>query len=88
MLITRLEIRINKEVKAKAEKASALLGYNNLTEYVTNLIEENASQVIKQHESITVETDIFERFMDSCSKVTSPNKAFQDAVSFTYEFFK
>lgn len=85
MATTRLEMRINKEVKVKAEKASALLGLKSLTEYVANLIEENATKVIKQHESITVENDIFERFMNSCSKVTSPNKALQDAVIFTKE---
>ena len=36
---------------------------NNLTEYVVRLIERDAQEVIKAHESITVKADVFDRFM-------------------------
>ncbi len=79
----RLDMRLNKDVKAKAEKASALLGLKSLTEYVVNLINKDATKVIAQHESITVTDDIFDQFMESCEKAQNPNKALQDALAFT-----
>lgn len=44
MAIARLDIRLDKEIKAKAEKASALLGHKSLTEYVVRLMDEDATQ--------------------------------------------
>ena len=85
MATARLDMRLNKEVKDKAEKASALLGLNSLTEYVVNLINENATKVIKQHESITVKNDIFDHFMSTCETINAPNKALKDAAIFTKE---
>jgi uncharacterized protein (DUF1778 family) len=85
MTTARLDMRLNKEVKAKAEKASALLGLKSLTEYVVNLIDENSTKVIKEYESMTVENDIFDQFMRTCEEITPPNKSLTDAVAFTRE---
>ncbi|MGF1703827.1 DUF1778 domain-containing protein [Photobacterium makurazakiensis] len=85
MATARLDLRLDEEVKAKAEKASALLGLKSLTEYVVRLMDEDATQVIAQHESITVEDNVFDRFVDACDKAKAPNKALIDAVSFTNE---
>ena len=46
MATARLDIRLDEEIKAKAEKASALLGLKSLTEYVVRLMDEDASHVI------------------------------------------
>ena len=81
----RLDMRLDSRVKEKAEKASALLGLRSLTEYVVRLIEEDATKVIAEHESITVEDDVFDRFMDACAKAKGPNAALQDALRFTRE---
>ena len=85
MATARLDMRLNKEVKAKAEKASVLLGLKSLTEYVVNLIDENATKVIKQHESITVENNIFDHFMSACETINAPNEALKNAAAFTKE---
>ena len=63
MATARLDIRLDEEIKAKAEKASALLGLKSLTEYVVRLMDEDADQVIAQHEIITLENDVFDEFM-------------------------
>jgi uncharacterized protein (DUF1778 family) len=83
MAATRLDMRLDQEIKAKAEKASALLGLKSLTEYIVRLIDEDATRVIAQHESIIVENDIFDAFMNACEKTQKPNKALLDATSFT-----
>ena len=85
MAATRLDIRLDQEVKAKAEKASALLGLKSLTEYIVKLIDDNATQVIAQHESIIVENDLFDLFISACEKTQKPNKALLDAKFFAKE---
>ena len=83
MAIARLDMRLDLEIKEKAEKASALLGMRSLTEYVVHLMDEDASRVIAQHESITVSDDVFDRFMHACENAKQPNKALRDALIFT-----
>lgn len=85
MAITRLDMRLDEDIKAKAEKASALLGRKSLTDYIVRLIDDNATQVIAQHERITVKNDVFDRFMDACDEARIPNKALMDAISFAKE---
>ena len=75
MALTRLDMRLEEEIKVKAEKASALLGLKSLTEYV----------VIAEHESITVENDIFDRFMNACENAQKPNDALIAAAAYTKE---
>ncbi|MDU9048699.1 MAG: DUF1778 domain-containing protein [Candidatus Electrothrix sp. Rat3] len=83
MITARLDMRLHKDIKAKAEKASALLGMKSLTEYIVQLINDDATRVIAQHESMTVENDIFDRFMDSCERAEKPNKKLVEALAFT-----
>jgi len=85
MTTARFDMRLDAEVKAKAEKASALLGMKSLKEYVVRLMDEDATQVIADHESIVVENDIFDRFMNACERAARPNRALRDAANFTRE---
>lgn len=85
MAAARLDIRLDEEVKAKAEKASALLGLKSLTEYVVRLMDEDASNVIAEHESIIIENDAFDRFVAACDKANGPNKALTQAAIYTKE---
>lgn len=85
MATARIDMRLDEEVKAKAEKASALLGMKSLTEYVVRLMDDNSTQVIAQHESMVVENDIFDRFLIACDEATRPNQALIDAVTRTKE---
>lgn len=83
MATARLDIRLEEKIKAKAEKASALLGSKSLTDYIVKLIDEDATHVIAKHESITVEDSVFDEFMMACDQASSPNKDLLDAVKFT-----
>ena len=74
VILSKLLIAQIEKIKAKAEKASALLGLKSLSEYIVRLIDDNASHVIAQYESITVEDDIFDRFMSACKEAQKPNK--------------
>ncbi len=83
MATARLDMRLDEEIKAKAEKASALLGMKSLTEYVVRLMDSDATQVIAEHESITVDDNVFDRFMSACEKAQQPNDALREATTFT-----
>ena len=85
METARLDMRLSPDIKAKAEKASALLGLRSLTEYIIKFIDENSTKVIKQYESISLENDIFDNFMRICEEVQSPNKNLAEAAAFTKE---
>ena len=80
MATARIDIRLNDDLKVKAEKASALLGTKSLTEYIVKLMDHDATKVLKQHESMTVKDDIFDAFMQACEQAKAPNKALLDAV--------
>jgi uncharacterized protein (DUF1778 family) len=62
MAAARIDMRLDEKIKLKAEKASALLGYKSLTEYVVKLMDEKSSEVIAQHEGIVVDNDVFDMF--------------------------
>lgn len=83
MATARLDMRLSPDIKAKAEKASALLGVRSLTEYIVRLIDENSTKVIQQYESMTVENDIFDNFIKICEDLHAPNKKLVDAAAFT-----
>jgi len=78
-----MDFRLDKKIKAKVERASALLGMKSTTEYVISLIDANATRVIAEHEKLIVKDDIFDLFWDACKKARKPNKALRDAVAFS-----
>ena len=59
-------------VKAKAEKASVLLGHKGLTDYVVSIPNENSTKIIVQYKSMTVENDVFKRFGMSTTRQANP----------------
>lgn len=83
MATSRLELRIDSKIKNKAEKAAALLGLKSLTEYVVKIIEADSEQVIKEHENIVLEKDIFDKFMYACNNAKNPNNNLLNAAKFT-----
>lgn len=82
MATARLDICLDEEIKAKAEKASALLGLKSLTEYVVRLMDEDATHVIEEHESFLVKDSVFDEFMTACDKAKAPNQALLEAAKF------
>ncbi len=79
MATSRIDMRIDGTVKAAAEKAAALEGMKSLTQYVVRLIEKDSRRVIREHESITVENDVFDRFILACNTAKAPNQKLREA---------
>ena len=85
MATTRIDMRLDEAVKVAAEKAAALTGMKSLTEYVVRLIEKDAEQVIRDHESITLKDDVFDRFITACDAAEAPNKNLREAMELAKE---
>ena len=83
--MTRIDMRIDETLKAAAEKAAALQGQKSLTEYLVRLIEKDAKRVIKEHDSITLKDDVFDRFITACEAAKGPNKKLRKALKFAEE---
>lgn len=50
---------------------------------MVRLIDDDSTQVIAQHESMTAEDNVFHQFMAACEQVQAPNKALLEAAAFT-----
>ncbi|MGH1375797.1 MAG: DUF1778 domain-containing protein [Alphaproteobacteria bacterium] len=85
MATTRIDMRLDEAVKVAAEKAAALKGMKSLTEYVVRLIEKDAEAVIREHESITLKDDVFDRFITACDAAEAPNEKLREAMDFAKE---
>lgn len=83
MATSRIDMRIDQLLKDAAEKAAALKGMRSLTEYVVRLIQEDTERVIKEHESMTLQDDVFDRFINACEEAESPNQKLLEAMDFT-----
>ena len=79
MTTSRIDMRVDETIKAAAEKAAALEGVKSLTEYVVRLIEKDSQRVIKEHESITLKDNVFDRFIRACDAAQAPDQKLRAA---------
>ena len=79
MTTSRIDMRVDETIKAAAEKAAALEGVKSLTEYVVRLIKKDSQRVIKEHESITLKDDVFDRFIRACDAAQAPEQKLRAA---------
>ena len=79
MTTSRIDMRVDETIKAAAEKAAALEGVKSLTEYVVRLIKKDSQRVIKEHESITLKDDVFDRFIRACDAAQAPDQKLRAA---------
>lgn len=77
----RIEMRVDPNIKKLAERASVTLGFASLTEYVTQLIRENAPKVLEEETSIVLANDQFDRFVEACNDTElKPSQRILDAA--------
>jgi uncharacterized protein (DUF1778 family) len=79
MATARLDIRLDEKVKKRAEKASALLGFSSLTEYIVRLMDSDSQRVIRENEGLILGNDAFDSFMEACETASEPNEYLRKA---------
>lgn len=81
----RLEFRTQLQTKKMLEKAAALSGARSVSEYINQVLREEASRVIEEHAKMELSTDIFDQFIAACENVAPPNKALKEALKLSRE---
>ncbi len=77
----RIEMRVDEQTKQMAERASAALGCNSLTEFMTRLIHDNAPSILQQQATIEMTNAQFDQFMAICESDTrKPSQKILDAA--------
>jgi len=62
----RIDMRIDEDTKALAERAAVALGCASLTEFMTRLIREHAPGIIEQETNLHLTNRQFDHFMVVC----------------------
>lgn len=76
----RFDTRLSRTQKLFFEKAAALGGYRNLTDFVMQAVQEKAKEIIKEREQIIASEKDCEVFFNEISKPQSPNKSLRQAA--------
>ncbi|MFV1998607.1 MAG: DUF1778 domain-containing protein [Acidiferrobacterales bacterium] len=63
----RIEMRVDTETKALAERASAAMGCASLTEFMVRLIREHAPEILQHETSIQLTNAQFDAFITTCN---------------------
>jgi len=66
----RIEMRVDEDTKIMAERASAALGCNSLTDFISRLIHENAPRILEEQAAIKTTNAQFDHFMTVCQDTT------------------
>jgi uncharacterized protein (DUF1778 family) len=79
MTTARMEFRVDDSVKLTLEKAAAVTGAKNLTEYMVRHMLPIAQNDIANATSNVLPSAKFDEFMAACDQAVVPNKALTDA---------
>ena len=69
----RIEIRINPEIKKVLVKASKYAGSSNLSNYITNVVYNNAKHLVEEKEGILTTEMARKVFFDALDNPPAPN---------------
>lgn len=76
----RFDTRLPREQKLFFEKAAALGGYRNLTEFIVQAVNEKAKDIIKEHEQIIRSERDSEIFFNAIVAPAKPNASLRKAA--------
>ena len=76
---SRIEARVDEEIKKLAERAAALSGMS-LTDYLVKLIREDAPNAIKINSEIVISNQDFDKFIALCDTPPKLSKKIIDAA--------
>ena len=76
----RFDTRLSKEQKLLFERAAALGGYRNLTDFVVLTVQEKAKEIIKENEKILASQKDSEIFFNAITNPGKPNAALASAA--------
>jgi uncharacterized protein (DUF1778 family) len=79
MATARIEVRVEDSDKLTLERAVAVSGAKNLTEYILKHMLPVAQRDIANATTSVLPSDKFDHFMAACDQAEAPNQALTDA---------
>jgi len=76
----RFDARLPKEQKQFFEKAAYLGGYRNLTDFIVRVVQEKATEIIKEKEQVIVSERDSQIFFDAITNPQKPSETLKDAL--------
>ena len=76
----RMHIRLDSHAKHKLERA-ALYSHKSLSEFVLTRALNAADEVIREHETLTLDSQDWERFLDALENPPAPNDRLREAFA-------
>ncbi|WNJ17209.1 DUF1778 domain-containing protein [Pontibacter sp. G13] len=78
---TRFDARLTVEQKELFEKAAVLGGFRNLSDFVIQVAQEKAKEIIEEREQIKLSEEDAVIFYDSLENPPEPNQKLQEALA-------
>lgn len=75
----RVEARFSPAIKALAERAALASGYS-LTDYLANLVQQDAPKRLRAKSEIELSNQQFDHFIKVCEEASVPSKQILDAA--------
>ena len=79
MTASRIDMRVNEQIKQLAERAATALGCT-VTEYLVRLIQQDAPKVLRGETEVMLSNAQFERFALLCKQTNPPSLRIVDAA--------
>jgi uncharacterized protein (DUF1778 family) len=76
----RFDTRLSSEQKALFEQAAEIKGYKSLSEFVLQVVQEAATEIVQRHQAILLSEKDKEIFFNALIHPPKPNKALSKAV--------
>lgn len=77
---TELSLKLSPENERLFQQASALAGFESLSEFVQQAAVEKASRILDAAETITLDSESFDAFIADCEQPGPPNSALKKAI--------
>lgn len=76
----RFDARLPKELKQFFEKAAYLGGYRNLTDFVVQVVQDKAKEIIKEKEQVIASERDSEIFFNAITNPQKPSETLKNAL--------
>ncbi|MFW6310210.1 MAG: DUF1778 domain-containing protein [Prolixibacteraceae bacterium] len=77
----RFDARLPKEQKQFFEKAAYLGGYRNLTDFIVRVVQEKATEIIKEKEQVIASEKDSQIFFDAITNPKKPSETLKNALN-------
>lgn len=77
---TELSLKLSPENERLLQRASALAGFESMSEFVRQAPAEKASRILEAAETITLDDESFDAFIADCEQPGPPNSALKQAI--------